>query len=134
VAQEQLNWHGGAKKFEAGTQNLLGLVGLMAGMDLISELGVENIAAELLRKRARLVPALRAKGFTVLCGDVPGENASAIVSFHKPGADMPALHQRLLENGVVASLRSDRAGQRYVRFSPHFYNSDAELERAVGLL
>jgi selenocysteine lyase/cysteine desulfurase len=90
VAQEQLNWRSGSKKFEVGTQNLLGLVGLMAAMDLIAEMGVDNIAAELLRKRAKLVPALRAKGYTVLCGDAPLENASGIVSFHKPDVDLPA--------------------------------------------
>jgi len=134
VAQEQLNWRSGSKKFEVGTQNLLGLVGLMAAMDLIAEVGVDNIAAELLRKRAKLVPALRAKGYTVVQGDVPAENASGIVSFHKPGTDLPALHQKLVENGVVGSLRADRKGQKYIRFSPHFYNSDAELDRALALL
>ena len=28
----------------------------------------------------------------------------------------------------------DRAGRRFIRFSPHFYNTDAELDRAVGLM
>jgi hypothetical protein len=42
----------------------VGLVGLIAAMELALEIGVENIAAELLRKRAWLVPALQAKGFT----------------------------------------------------------------------
>jgi selenocysteine lyase/cysteine desulfurase len=134
VAQEQIQWRSGSKKFEAGTQNLLGLVGLMAAVDLIGEVGVKNIAAELLRKRAALVPALRAKGYTVLNGDVPAENASGIVTFHKPDADLPALHQKLTGNGVVASLRADRKGQKYIRFSPHFYNTDAELERALALV
>ena len=67
-------------------------------------------------------------------GDAAAENASGIVSFFKPGADLPALHQKLVENGVVGSLRSDREGQKYIRFSPHFYNSDAELDRALALL
>ena len=52
VAQEQIVFHSGAKKYEAGTQNLVGLVGLIASMELALEIGVENIAAELLRKRA----------------------------------------------------------------------------------
>jgi selenocysteine lyase/cysteine desulfurase len=134
VAQEQLNWRSGAKKFEVGTQNLLGLVGLMAAMDLIREVGVERIAAELLRKRAQLVPGLRANGFTVLQGDAAAENASGIVSFHKPGLDLPALHQKLTTNGIVTSLRTDRQGQKYIRLSPHFYNSDAELDRTLALV
>jgi selenocysteine lyase/cysteine desulfurase len=28
----------------------------------------------------------------------------------------------------------DRKGQKYIRLSPHFYNTDAELQRVVELL
>jgi selenocysteine lyase/cysteine desulfurase len=28
----------------------------------------------------------------------------------------------------------DRKGQRYIRLSPHFYNTDAELHRVLELL
>jgi selenocysteine lyase/cysteine desulfurase len=134
VAQERLVFRSGSQKYEAGTHNLLGIVGLVAAMELILELGVENIARELLRKRARLVPALQAKGCTVLQADAPAENGSGIVSFYRPGSDLAALHQKLTEAAVVTSLRTDRTGQKYIRLSPHFYNTDAELERALELV
>ena len=134
VAQEQIVYRSGSKKFEAGSQNLLGLVGLKAAMELILEIGVENIARELLRKRTWLVPALQAKGFTVLNADASTENASGIVTFFKPGEDLVALHAKLLDARIVTSLRADRKGQRYLRLSPHFYNTDAELRRVVELL
>jgi selenocysteine lyase/cysteine desulfurase len=134
VAQEQIVLRTGSQKYEAGTHNLLGIVGLVTAMGLIVELGVDNIARELLRKRGLLVPALQAKGCTVLAADAPAETASAIVSFTRPGADLAALHQRLLEAGVVTSLRADRTGQKYIRLSPHFYNTDAELERVLELV
>lgn len=134
VAQEQIVPRSGAKKFEAGSQNLLGLVGLMAGMELILEVGVENIAAELLRKRAWLVPALQAKGYTVLNAEAAPENASGIITCTHPQTDLPALHQKLLAANIVTSLRADRAGRRYIRFSPHFYNTDAELQRVLEVL
>ena len=147
VAQEQIIFRNGAAKYEAGTHNLLGLVGLIAAMELVLEIGVENIAAELLRKRAWLVPALQAKGFAVLNADAKIENASGIISFHqagpsrdeaasaaKAGKDLTALHKKLTDAGVVASLRADRKGQNYIRFSPHFYNTDAELQRTLELL
>src|SRR5208283_3121179 len=121
VAQEQIVFRNGAAKYEAGTHNLLGLVGLIAAMELVLEIGVENIAAELLRKRAWLVPALQAKGFTVLNAAAKTENASSIISFHqagpsrdeaasaaKAGKDLAALHKKLTDAGVVASLRADR--------------------------
>jgi selenocysteine lyase/cysteine desulfurase len=134
VAQEQIVFRSGAVKYEAGTQNLVGLVGLIASMELALEIGVENIAAELLRKRAWLVPALQAKGFTVLNADAKPEKASGIVSFFQLGKDLATLNQKLSEAGIVASLRTNRKGQNFIRLSPHFYNTDAELRRVLELL
>jgi len=134
VAQEQIIFRNDATKYEAGTHNLLGLVGLITAMELVVEIGVENIAAELLRKRAWLVPALQTKGFTVLNADAKIENASGIISFYQAGKDLAALHKKLTDAGIVASLRADRKGQNYIRLSPHFYNTDAELQRVLELL
>jgi selenocysteine lyase/cysteine desulfurase len=113
---------------------LLGIVGLIASLELVSEIGLKNIAAELLRKRARLVPTLQAKGFTVLNAEAKPENASGIATFFQPGKDLAPLHKKLANAGVITSLRSDRKGQSYIRLSPHFYNTDAELERVLQLL
>ena len=134
VAQEELVFPPDGRRFEAGTANLLGLAGLQASLELVLEIGVDTIAAELLRKRAWLVPALQAKGYTVLQPEAPPPQASGIITFFQPGADLPALHQKLANANIVASLRADRAGQKYLRFSPHFYNTDAELHRALELL
>jgi cysteine desulfurase / selenocysteine lyase len=129
VAQEKMVYQTDARRYEAGSANLAGLAGLAAAMEILLEVGVANIADELLRKRALLLPALQEKGFTVLHAAAPAPNASAILSFHRPGTDMAALHQKLLAAGVQTSLRTDRAGQHYLRVSPHFYNTDAELRR-----
>lgn len=134
VAQETIEYRTGAAKFEAGTHNLVGLVGLLTAMEMLLELGIDNIAAELARKRAWLVPALQAKNYTVLNSDPKPEWAGGITSFFRPGTDLPALHQRLADAGVVTSLRTDRQGHHYVRLSPHFYNTDEELHRVVELL
>jgi selenocysteine lyase/cysteine desulfurase len=134
VAQEQIVFRSGSQKYEAGTHNLLGIVGLVAAMELILEVGVGNIARELSRKRTFLVPALQAKGYTVLEPEAPPEIGSAIVSFFRPGSDLAGLHQKLQDAGIVTSFRGDRSGQKYIRLSPHFYNTDAELSRVLELV
>jgi cysteine desulfurase / selenocysteine lyase len=134
VAQERLVFRPDAGRYEAGTANLLGAVGLKAALELLLEVGPENIAAELRRQRAWLVPALQAKGYTVLQAGAPVENAGVLLSISRPGADMPALHAALLAAGIVTSLRGDRAGRKYLRLSPHFYNTDAELNRLLEKL
>jgi cysteine desulfurase / selenocysteine lyase len=107
---------------------------LIAALELALEIGGESTAADLLRKRSQLVPALQAKGFTVLNADAKPANASGIISCHRPGADLAALHKKLADAGIVTSLRTDRQGQNYLRFSPHFYNTDAELQRTLELI
>jgi cysteine desulfurase / selenocysteine lyase len=134
VAQDQLTFRGDAGRYEAGTANLLGAAGLKAALDLLLEVGLDNIAAELRRQRAWLVPALQAKGWIVLHADAPAHHAGPLYSFHRPGEDMPALHARLLGAGIVTSLRKDRRGHAYLRLSPHFYNTDTELHRLLELL
>jgi selenocysteine lyase/cysteine desulfurase len=134
VAQEHIVYRRGSQKYEAGTHNLLGIVGLVAAMKLILEIGVDNIARELLRKREWLVPALVAKGCVVLDADANSETGSCIISFSRPGEDLAALHQKLLDANIITSLRADRSGQKYIRLSPHFYNTDAELQRVIEML
>lgn len=134
VAQEQIAFRQGAHKYEAGTYNLLGLVGLLAGIELLLEVGLEEIGRELLRKRSLLVPVLEQKGYVVLGASEGPATASGIVTFHHPQKEMAGVHQHLQSNNVIASLRTDRTGRQYVRFSPHFYTSDGDLERALALL
>src|SRR5207244_4197448 len=107
---------------------------LSAAMELLLEVGVEDIATELLRKRTLLIAGLQQKGWTILQASSPAQHASAIVSFWREGVDMAALWQKLEAARIVTSLRTDRAGQQYIRLSPHFYNTDAELHRVFELV
>ncbi|MGP8201601.1 MAG: aminotransferase class V-fold PLP-dependent enzyme [Limisphaerales bacterium] len=134
VAQEQLVYPSDSRRYEAGSANLLGLVGLNAAMELILEIGVENIAARLLHLRGLLAAALQEKGWTVLQAGAPGRHASGIVSFYRPDTDLPALHKKLMAAGIETSLRTDRAGRHYIRISPHFYNTDEEIQRLLEKL
>jgi cysteine desulfurase/selenocysteine lyase len=134
VAQAEIVFRSGSQKYEAGTHNLLGVVGLVEAMEMLMEYGIDNISRELLRKRQFLAPAIASKGFTVLYPEAGPDIGSGIVSFFKEGADMAALHQKITDAGITTSLRGDRAGQKYIRLSPHFYNTDAELQKLIDTL
>jgi cysteine desulfurase/selenocysteine lyase len=134
LTQEELVFKKDARRYEAGTHNLPGLAGFKAALGLLAEVGMEAIGAELLRKRAWLVPELQSRGFTVLQPTAPPENTGGVVSFHKPGVDMTAVYRRLRTAGVTPSLRNLPGGEAVVRFSPHFYNTDAELRRTLDVL
>lgn len=134
VAGEELVFRSGASRYEAGTHNLMGIVGMNAALDLLLGVGVEGIGAELLRKRRWLVPALRERGWEVLYGDEPDAVASGIVTFRRDDRDMAALHATLQQARIITSLRMDRQKRAFIRLSPHFYNTDAELNRLLTFL
>ena len=132
VSQEKMILRSDAGRYEAGSFNILGIAGLNAALGLLLEVGIDNIVADLRDKREWLVSALLEKDFEVLCPEP--ENAGGITSCWREGDDMKALGDKLMAESIVASVRGDRSGRDYLRFSPHFYNTQPELERAVDLL
>ncbi len=133
-AQEEIVYRDDARRYEAGTANILGIVGLKASLDLVLELGIDTISQELWRKRSWIVPALREKGYQVLNAEALQQDASGCITFTKPDTDMAAIYSQLLSANIITSLRSDRTGKQYLRLSPHFYNTDQELSRTLDLL
>ena len=134
VASEELELRNDARRYEAGSHNLMGLAGLKASLRMLQQLGVESIAEDLLKKRQFLTAALIEKGYQVLHADAPDEHSSGIVTFYRNGEDMSLLHQSLKEKNCQTSLRTDRDGNRFIRLSPHFYNTQAELEQFLDLV
>ncbi len=134
LAASEIAFRTDARKYEVGTHNLVGLAGLRAAVALLDEIGVDNIATELTRKRAWMVPALQEKGCEVILPQMPPENVSGIITFAVPGADMAVLHQRMMAANIITSLRTTRDGRQWIRLSPQYYNTDAELHRVLELL
>lgn len=139
IAQDEIALAAGAQRFEPGTLNLPGIVAMAAGMELLRDLGVERIARRILDLRARLLAGLRERGWRPILADL--EDApdadrwrSGILSVTHDGRDLERDHRHLLVNGAVTSLRHDRAGGRWLRFSPHAYQREDELDRVVALL
>jgi selenocysteine lyase/cysteine desulfurase len=107
------------------------MFGMKAGIEMLLEVGIDNISAELARKRRWLLPSLQDKGYTVLYANAPAENQGGIATFFKPGANMAEIHANLESVNITTSLRTDRTGQKYLRLSPHFYNTDEELQKLI---
>jgi cysteine desulfurase/selenocysteine lyase len=118
----------GAGRFEEGTTNTPGIFGLGAAIDLLLEVGVEDVGRRVLALTDRLVRGLRERDARVLSPRTEGR-ASGIVSFTVPGEAPEETARRLVERGVFVVAR--RGG---VRASPHFYNSEEEIDRLVGAL
>lgn len=127
IAQPEIIYRHGALKYEAGSHNFLGLVGLNECFRMIQELGIHQIAEDLASKRMYLATELLNRGMSVVCADVPSNRSGGMVSFYRKDLDLPDIHRRLAAKRITVSLRRDRTHQNYLRLSPHYYNNHADL-------
>ena len=133
LSQDKIRFVPTAQRYEPGVLNAPGIYGMKAGLEMLLRHGIERISRRLLELKAHLVAALRANGFEIF-GPESGAAASSITTFRHARADAVDLFQRLQKVGVFSSLRKDREARGYLRFSPHFYNTEAELDEALGVL
>jgi selenocysteine lyase/cysteine desulfurase len=122
-----------AQRYEPGVLNIAGIFGMRAALKFFMDTGAGAIASHLLGLKAHLVRQLDSLGFEIL-GAKDGPNASSITTFRHSSVSSAALFSELEKAGVTASLRHDPAGKDYLRFSPHVYNTEAEIDTAVGAL
>jgi cysteine desulfurase / selenocysteine lyase len=59
---------------------------------------------------------------------------TSIVSFSSAEVDSKTITDKLEENEVIFAERNLGGRRKAVRASPHFFNSEAEVMRAVDLL
>jgi cysteine desulfurase/selenocysteine lyase len=115
-----------AKRFEPACVSVLSLVGLNAALELLLEIKVENIARRLAMLRRIIVPSLKEKGYKVFGFNCP-EQISGITSFSSRKQDIVQLRNKLDSSGFVVSLRDGLDGNKCIRVSPHFYNTEEEI-------
>ncbi len=133
IAQDEIEFVPTAQRYEPGVLNIAGILGMKAALEHLLAHGMDVVAARLLELKAHLVGQLDPLGFTIL-GPREGPAASSITTFRHAAISSTALFAALEKARVIASLRHDREGRDYLRFSPHFYNTEAELDHAVSAL
>jgi cysteine desulfurase / selenocysteine lyase len=117
-----------AGRYECGTLNTVGCFGLKASLEFLLEIGVEEIAPVVRNLGDRIAAGVQAKGYELM-HERTHENAAGIVSFRKPGADVPAIVARLKAERIVTA---PRAG--WIRTSPHFYITPGDIDRLLDVL
>jgi selenocysteine lyase/cysteine desulfurase len=124
-----LHWQPGAKRYQTGGINWLGIAALNASCSLIRAADLTEIERHTLRLTDRVLAGAEERGYTVTsCPDRP--RRSQIASFTAGDRDTDAdLVQRLAERKVAVTLRG-----RGIRVSPYFYNSDDDVDRLIESL
>jgi selenocysteine lyase/cysteine desulfurase len=125
----QFEFADSAMRYDSGSYNLAGIYALGGALELVAEVGVEEISQRVLQLTDRLTGGLREKGYRVLSSRSPGE-ASGIVSFfsnlHNPEKVQAHLQE---EHRIVIAVRHGR-----LRASPHAYNTEREIDQLIEAL
>lgn len=117
-----------AARFEYGMVNYAGIAATHAVIGLIEELGLENIERRVRELTDYLIARLRAGGFRV--HSPRGENEwSGIVAATHPVHPPQELHRRLLDSNIITVVRGGM-----LRFSPTYYNTEAQIDRTLEVL
>ena len=134
IAQDEVEFERGSRRYEPGVLNAVGLYGMGAAMEMLLEFGIGNVSARLLKLKAHLVPQLESLGFSVL-PPKDGDCASGITTATRDGGTpLEQVFEHLTANRAVVSLRHNRAGRAHLRFSPHLYNTEQEVDRVCELI
>lgn len=134
VAQEEIVFEETARRYEPGVLNIAGIYGMKASLAMLLGYGLDRIEASILDVRDYLQGLLRERGFEFLSPDESEPLRSGILTARHPRQDPGEMFAKLEAGGVTASLRSLRDGSRWLRFSPHFYNTREEMDRVAGIL
>lgn len=124
----ELNLKPTAGRYEGGTQNMAGMLGFGASLELLLSLGTENVAAAVLDITDTACAELNKIGARVW-SPRDGDERSGIVSFELPGLDPATARAKCLERGVVLISRGGR-----IRISPHAYTDEADVARLIEAL
>lgn len=130
-----------ARRFENWENNYAARLGLGAAVDYALKLGVGAIQerawslADALREQLQEIPGVQVRDL--------GRHPCAIVSFSVEGKDATALLHEAREAGINLSTSSaastlidatKRGLPQLLRASPHYYNTEEELQRLIEVI
>lgn len=121
---DDIDFRDDAFRFLNGTPAIPSLYANRPGVEIIAQVGVENIREKSLRQTALLIDLAEQAGYAINSPRDPAQRGGT-VTVNPPHAY--EVSRELLARDVVIDYR-ENAG---IRISPHFYNSDAELVRVI---
>jgi cysteine desulfurase/selenocysteine lyase len=116
-----------ALRFEEGSMNLLGILGLDAAVRLLLEVGIEKVQEQVQGLGDFIIQEAETRGFTVLTPRSRDERGGNIT--FKGKFDPMKVRDVLLKKGVMVNCRGGG-----LRVSPHFYNTTGDIDHFFAML
>jgi len=122
---EGFEYRSDARRFEMGTPALPTVHTALGGQEIVDEVGIDAIVARNRHLTEHLIERCREAGLQLRLAD-PAHRSAIVMIRHD---DPPGAVRHLAEEGVIVDHRPG-----YVRVSPHFYNTEEEVDRCVDVL
>jgi len=133
-AQTSIEFEEGGRRYEPGVLNVAGIYGMRASINLIRHQGIDSVSALILERRDQLEEGLAGLGFEFLSPRGNEPLRSGILTTRHPSKDPAPLFAELERAQISASCRKTRDHGTWLRFSPHYYNTAAEIDRVLNVL
>jgi kynureninase len=118
---------GPPERFQTGTPNIPSLYAARSGYEIVAEVGVEAIRTRSLALTRRLIDRAVSAGWRLNTPSHDRVRGGTVI------LDLPdgkAVAEALIQRGVIVDYRPE-AG---IRIAPHFYNTEADIDRALDLI
>ncbi|MEX0904739.1 MAG: aminotransferase class V-fold PLP-dependent enzyme [Balneolaceae bacterium] len=123
-------WQPVSQHLETGTPNMLGITGLGASLKRFLELGPERVSHRVKQLSNHIIRILSENSSGRIITPQNEEMRAGIITFSAPVKSTPEdTVQQLKEKNITISAR-----EGYFRFSPHYYNTSKEIDRALQAL
>ncbi|MGH9498031.1 MAG: aminotransferase class V-fold PLP-dependent enzyme [Terriglobales bacterium] len=113
-----------ARRFEAGSPPVPNVYGAMAGIELLQEIGLDNVAAHITDLAQTLLRGARRLGVKA---KTPGDSVGPLIVLQSK--DAAALVAKLAAEGIVCSSRHDG-----LRLALHIYNTPEDVVAVLQVL
>lgn len=127
----ELNLKATAGRYESGSQNIVGFIGLLGSLETLFEHGLSHqsdaVGQRVIEVTDLLVQRLQSLGGKVFSDRSLESIKSGIVAFELPGCDSLKAKAALFEQGIIVSYRGGR-----LRAAAHAYNDESDIERLVA--
>lgn len=121
----RLEYSKDAKKFEFSTMAFGCAIGLARSIDYLNTIGVKNIFDYNMQLCDILIEGLQSRN-AVINSPLDKKNGSSIITAYFDGVDTETIIKSLKAAQIFVS---NRAGS--IRFSPHLYNNDIDIETTL---
>lgn len=115
------------RRFAQGTPSIPALYSALPGLDIIESVGILQIAAESQRRTQRMIDFALSRGWTINTPLEPDQRGGSVMI---GATDARVMAELLAERRVFVDWRPG-AG---LRVSPHFFNTDEEVDDAMNIL